>query len=78
MLTRIHDDAWFDRAACAGVGWDTFFDAPELETAMELCRSCDVRLDCLRFAIEAELDTGVWGGLTPEGRRRVRYSELVA
>ncbi len=72
------DSRWFERAACAGVGWETFFDAPRPEPALELCRSCEVRGDCLRFAVGAGLDSGVWGGLTPERRRRIRYTELVA
>lgn len=72
------DESWMERAACSGVGWDPFFDRPEPESALNLCRTCTVRLDCLRFAIGAGLDSGVWGGLSPERRRRVRYSDLTA
>jgi WhiB family transcriptional regulator, redox-sensing transcriptional regulator len=78
MTTPRDDETWLERAACSGVGWEAFFDSPDLEPALNLCRSCPVRIDCLRFAVQAGLDWGVWGGLSPEGRRRVRYSELVA
>jgi WhiB family transcriptional regulator, redox-sensing transcriptional regulator len=78
MGSLIRDDAWLERAACSGVGWEPFFDSQDLEPALSLCRRCPVRLECLRFAIGTGLESGVWGGLSPEGRRRVRYSELVA
>ena len=78
MPEHKRDQSWMERAACAGVGWDPFFDGPELESALTLCGTCTVRLDCLRFAIGEGLDSGVWGGLSPEGRRRVRRSGLAA
>jgi hypothetical protein len=36
--------------------------------AKEICNKCDVSLDCLKFAIDNECDSGIYGGLTPKER----------
>ncbi len=42
--------------------------------AVEMCKGCPVSLKCLQYAMEAERPRGawggVWGGLTPEERKR--------
>ena len=44
-------------------------DAGEIEEAKELCRSCPLRLPCLRGAVERGEPEGVWGGhLFDQGR----------
>ena len=40
--------------------------------AKRLCGDCPVQNDCLRFALETNQQDGIWGGLTPEERRRLR------
>ena len=47
-----------------------FSDAPaEIEEAKELCRSCPLRLPCLRGAVDRSEPEGVWGGhLFDQGR----------
>jgi hypothetical protein len=55
---------WVDDAACANrldVDW---FDLDcGLEAAVQICRTCPVRQDCLNYAHEHDLTEGVWGGL---------------
>jgi len=44
-------------------------DAREIEEAKQLCRSCPLRLPCLRGAVERSEPEGVWGGhLFDQGR----------
>lgn len=69
---------WEDQAACAGTELDLFFppkggDAPALVGgAKAICAGCTVRMECLEFALRNDIGFGVWGGLAPAERRRVR------
>jgi WhiB family redox-sensing transcriptional regulator len=64
---------WQARAACAELPVNTFF--PErggsAKRAKAVCARCEVRDECLSFALtEPELaEFGVWGGTTPRERR---------
>jgi WhiB family transcriptional regulator, redox-sensing transcriptional regulator len=69
---------WYEYAACQGQGWEAFFDDPDPVAAQQTCAACPVRVRCLRFALANQIDTGIWGGLTPEQRRRVRASSMAA
>ena len=71
-MTHEHDNDWYDAAACQGLGWQDFFDADELAAGRQICASCPVRLRCLQFAINNNVTSGIWGGLTPLERRRSR------
>ena len=44
----------------------------EARDAKKLCSTCPVRTACLAYAIETNQQDGIWGGLTPEERRRLR------
>ena len=73
------DFAWRDRAACKDSHPELFFpigssgDAlEEIDSAKAICRSCPVRRDCLAFAIETNQESGVWGGMSEEERRKLR------
>lgn len=72
------EPTWYEDAACRGQGWEEFFDHSDPTTAQRICARCPVRGACLRFAISNQIDSGVWGGLTAEQRRRTRASTLVA
>jgi WhiB family transcriptional regulator, redox-sensing transcriptional regulator len=65
------DEAWRTRGACQAVDPETFFPAPSeaADTAMALCRTCDVQGACLAWALEVGDCHGVWGGTTPRERR---------
>jgi WhiB family redox-sensing transcriptional regulator len=39
--------------------------------AQQVCARCEVRGECLEFALEHEEAHGIWGGLTPRGRARL-------
>jgi WhiB family redox-sensing transcriptional regulator len=44
----------------------------QIEEAKEVCRRCEVREQCLAWALEAGQDHGVWGGLSEDERRALK------
>ena len=62
---------WTARARCRGTDADTFFvrSLPEARDALKLCNRCAVQQECLDYAVEEDIDLGVWGGLTERQRR---------
>ena len=78
-LGIIHE-TWHLRAACRGPESVLFFpptlgerrDERELREARAkaICAQCEVRDDCLDFALRVREPHGIWGGLTETERRR--------
>lgn len=67
--------SWKDAAACRGMGTAAFFSrrtSTAGKAAVDVCRKCPVRQECLDTALEAEsecsLRIGIWGGLGPYER----------
>lgn len=76
MTRLLRPEPWMDRSVCGEVDPEIFF--PELgaitsqgSPVRALCRSCDVRVQCLSFAIEHG-EEGIWGGFTGRARESVR------
>ncbi len=76
-------ETWRDDAACKGLAdQDGLFfpnaqtgETPAYGPALNVCRTCPVRLPCLDYALrEKMLEDGVWGGYTPKQRKAVRRS----
>lgn len=71
---------WMAEANCLGMGVDLFFPerggcAPgETANAKDVCRGCVVRAECLEAGMDEKF--GMWGGLTPRERRRLRMKRL--
>jgi len=68
--------AWRDQAACAGQDTELWFpDQPIGSTAVQICRRCPVRAECLYDALKHETSGatrhGIRGGLTTNERRRI-------
>jgi WhiB family redox-sensing transcriptional regulator len=69
------DTAWKDRAACQGLPDEYFFPPPKvriLDTTRRNCAGCEVRLDCLAYALNYCEDDGIWGGLSEAERRTLK------
>lgn len=67
------------------MGFDLFFDADRVAEAKAVCAACEVRSECLAWALRHETPGdpkaggGVWGGMTmPERRREKMRVERVA
>ena len=71
---------WRRRAACRDMGPKLFFPAGErteeaakqVAEAKGVCGQCGVRLHCLTYALVANPEDGIWGGLTPSERTTLR------
>lgn len=69
--------AWRDEALCAETDPEAFF--PEMgqssRDAKRICGACDVREQCLEYALVTGQQEGVWGGASPRERRRMLRGE---
>jgi len=74
------DKRWQERANCLGVDPDLFFPERGASTreAKSVCGSCEVRLDCLEYALVNGEKFGIWGGLSERERRRLRRQRALA
>ena len=66
---------WQDLAECAKqTGAVDFFPArgESVRDAKEVCARCEVRSECLDFALRLKVAHGVWGGLSERERRLLR------
>jgi WhiB family transcriptional regulator, redox-sensing transcriptional regulator len=70
---------WRDRSACLDEDPELFFPIGntgpailQIEEAKAVCRRCEVREQCLAWALEAGQDHGVWGGLSEDERRALK------
>ncbi|MGW0698557.1 WhiB family transcriptional regulator [Streptomyces sp. NPDC002867] len=70
---------WREYAACRNEDPDLFFPigtgAPALvqaEAAKQVCARCPVREQCLKWALENNQESGVWGGLNEDERRSLK------
>lgn len=65
---------WVGDALCAQTDPEIFFPEKGKSSAEAklVCRRCPVAEECLEFAIVTRQKFGVWGGLSPDERSRVR------
>ncbi len=65
---------WQDKANCKGANADLFFPERGASTrkAKTICAACQVRVECLEFALLESEKFGIWGGLSERERRRIR------
>lgn len=68
------DDAWQARANCRGLDPDLFFPTRGESTteARAVCQGCDVREQCLQYALDNREPHGLWGGLNVRERRKIQ------
>lgn len=79
------DTKWRDHASCRFMPPDLFFPAgstgvavEEIDSAKAVCHGCQVKADCLQFALETNQESGIWGGTTEDERRRLRRAWLAS
>lgn len=66
--------SWQDQALCAQTDPEAFFPEKGGSTreAKRVCASCDVRSDCLEYALANDERFGIWGGMSERERRRLK------
>uniref|UniRef100_UPI003F493FC8 WhiB family transcriptional regulator n=1 Tax=Nocardia suismassiliense TaxID=2077092 RepID=UPI003F493FC8 len=72
------DEDWQERALCAQTDPEAFF--PEkggsTEGAKRICQACEVREQCLQYALDHQERFGIWGGLSERERRQLRITPV--
>jgi WhiB family redox-sensing transcriptional regulator len=65
---------WQERALCAQTDPEAFFPEKGGSTreAKRVCLSCDVRGECLEYALLNDERFGIWGGLSERERRKLK------
>jgi WhiB family transcriptional regulator, redox-sensing transcriptional regulator len=73
---------WQAAGACLSADPEIFFpvsgmgaSTAQIEQARRICAGCQVRRECLEYAMSTGESHGIWGGTTPEDRTRVRRQE---
>lgn len=66
--------SWQERALCAQTDPEAFFPEKGGSTreAKKVCGSCEVRSECLDYALENDERFGIWGGLSERERRKLK------
>jgi WhiB family redox-sensing transcriptional regulator len=70
----VEDEDWQERALCAQTDPEAFFPEKGGSTreAKKICAGCEVRAECLEYALAHDERFGIWGGLSERERRRLR------
>ena len=65
---------WATQAKCLQAEPDTFFPEKGGSTreAKRICGMCEVRSECLDFALENDERFGIWGGMSERERRKLK------
>jgi WhiB family redox-sensing transcriptional regulator len=65
---------WQDRALCAQTDPEAFFPEKGGSTreAKRICLGCEVKAECLEYALANDERFGIWGGMSERERRRLR------
>ncbi|WP_344102298.1 WhiB family transcriptional regulator [Myceligenerans crystallogenes] len=71
------DDAlmsWQERALCAQTDPEAFFPEKGGSTreAKKVCQGCEVKAECLDYALANDERFGIWGGLSERERRKLK------
>jgi WhiB family redox-sensing transcriptional regulator len=74
MTSHLSQDIdWMLDGLCREIDPEIFYPehGPDVAVAKDVCRVCDVREDCLSYALATEEPFGVWGGLSTRQRNRI-------
>ena len=65
---------WQEQALCAQTDPEAFFPEKGGSTreAKRVCLTCDVRGECLEYALHNDERFGIWGGMSERERRKLK------
>ena len=68
------EQSWQERALCAQTDPEAFFPEKGGSTrgAKKVCVGCEVRSECLEYALANDERFGIWGGLSERERRKLK------
>jgi WhiB family redox-sensing transcriptional regulator len=72
--SALDDEEWQERALCAQTDPEAFFPEKGGSTreAKRICQGCEVKDECLDYALAKDERFGIWGGLSERERRRLK------
>ncbi|WP_422388975.1 WhiB family transcriptional regulator [Janibacter alittae] len=72
--TELTELSWQERSLCAQTDPEAFFPEKGGSTreAKRVCTGCEVRKECLEYALEHDERFGIWGGLSERERRKLK------
>jgi WhiB family redox-sensing transcriptional regulator len=80
MIDAFGPPEWTKLARCAEVDPELFFpekgDVYSPMKARLICNSCEVKVECLEYALDNNEKYGVWGGLTERSRQILRRKRV--
>jgi WhiB family transcriptional regulator, redox-sensing transcriptional regulator len=64
------DTDWSEQGLCRTADPDDLFvEGAAQNRAKALCGGCEVRTECLAYALDQRIEHGIWGGMTERERR---------
>lgn len=68
------EQSWQERSLCAQTDPEAFFPEKGGSTreAKKICTGCEVRAECLEYALANDERFGIWGGMSERERRRLK------
>ena len=73
-LEDVEEPGWQEQALCAQTDPEAFFPEKGGSTreAKRICVGCEVKSECLEYALGHDERFGIWGGLSERERRRLK------
>ncbi|MDM4722779.1 WhiB family transcriptional regulator [Micromonospora sp. WMMA1363] len=67
-------EEWQERAQCPQTDPEAFYPdkGGSPDVAKRVCRRCEVRTECLEYALDNDERYGIWGGLSERERRKLK------
>ncbi|WP_231644745.1 WhiB family transcriptional regulator [Sciscionella sediminilitoris] len=74
LFEEAEEQTWQERALCAQTDPEAFFPEKGGSTreAKRICSVCEVRAECLEYALAQDERFGIWGGLSERERRKLK------
>jgi hypothetical protein len=81
-LAFAYPPEWTERAECTPMHADLYFpdnknSVYDYGAARAVCRACPVQAECLSHALDKDERHGMWGGLSPVEREKLRQGPRV-
>jgi WhiB family redox-sensing transcriptional regulator len=74
--------SWMKEGRCAEVDTELFFpekgDSASATAARNICMQCEVRVQCLEYALNNNERYGIWGGTNERDRRPMLRARGIA
>lgn len=80
MFFSVDSEEWRLSARCAEIGGDLWFPEESCvgNDAKSICEGCPVQFECLETALENNEKFGIWGGLSPNQRKKIMRQRRLA